>query len=60
MTCDPDEKNTHVQRQNALFQIKQKVSTIFSYGDKKYKAKTGNDLCDPIWPLINLRSTTAI
>ena len=28
-------KNTHVQRQNALFQNKLKVSTIFSYGDKK-------------------------
>ena len=41
-------KNTHVQRQNALFQLKQKVSTIFSYGDKNYKAKTGNDPCDPI------------
>ena len=27
---------------------------------KNYKAKTGNDPCDPIWPLINLRSTTAI
>ena len=27
---------------------------------KNYKAETGNDPCDPIWPLINLRSTTAI
>ena len=34
MTFDTDEK-THVHRQNALFQFKLKVSTLFSSGDKK-------------------------
>ena len=36
MTFDPDEKKKkHVHRQNALFQLKIKVSTLFSSGDKK-------------------------
>ena len=35
MTFDPNEKNTRVHRQNALFQFKLKVSTQFSSGDKK-------------------------
>ena len=38
MTFDPSEKNTHVHRQNALFQFKLKVSTLFSSGDKNHKA----------------------
>ena len=35
MTFDPNEKSTHVHWQNALFQFKLKVSTLFSSGDKK-------------------------
>ena len=35
MTFNPDEKNIHVDRQNALCQYKLKVSTLFSSGDKK-------------------------
>ena len=38
MTSDPDEKNAHVQRQNALLKFKLNVSALFSSGDKNHKA----------------------
>ena len=34
MTFDPDEKNTHVHRQNALFQFELKNSTMLGSGNK--------------------------
>ena len=38
MTFDPDEKNTHVHRQNALFPFKSKNSTIISSGNKNSRS----------------------